>query len=239
VRNSGHYGAAGAYAAMASRAGLMGMALTNVKTPALVPTHGSEACLGTNPIAFSAPADNNRPFLLDMATSIVPVGKVVMAKRRGRLIPRGWAQDSTGKTLRNPDKAIAQRRLAPLGSTPEMGDHKGYGLAAMVEILSSVLPGNQETDGVGHFFLVMDPGRFGEPGAFTSGVDDMMDGLRSSTPQNPDQPVQVAGDPEYSAAERHQREGIPMTRSVLEDIRMVCRESGATFYLDPKPKPKH
>lgn len=232
VRNSGHFGAAGAYAEMAAQRGFIGFAMTNVGTPALVPTHGSTAMLGTNPIAFAAPARSNRPFLLDMATTIVPVGRVAMARRRGRSIPSGWAYGRRGQTTRNPDVAIAQRRMAPLGGTPEMGSYKGYGLAAMVEILASVLSGTCETgDGVGHFFLALDPELFTSAAAFGDNLDSLLDRLRSTEPVSPGAKVRVAGDPEYEAAEHNLRNGILLTRSVIEEIRMVCRRSGAPFVL--------
>ena len=233
VRNSGHFGAAGAYAAMAAQADLIGTATTDVLQPAMVPTHGLEAVLGTNPIAFSAPAENNKPFLLDMATTIVPVGKLAMAWRKGRLIPKGWAFNGRGRSIKNPRKAIAQRRLSPLGNTSVMGGHKGYGLAAMVEILSSRLSGDsRENTGVGHFFLALDPGQFGETSAFKHNVDVMMDNLRSSKPKSSGSPVQVAGDPEYVAAAERERDGIPLTRCVIEDIRAVCEASDVPFLLD-------
>ena len=232
VRNSGHFGAAGSYAEMAAQAGLIGFAMTNVGSPALVPTHGSTAMLGTNPIAFAAPARKNRPFLLDMATTIVPVGKVDMARRRGRSIPSGWAYGRGGQSTTNPDIAIAQRRMVPLGGTPTMGGHKGYGLAAMVEILSSVLSGHCETsDGVGHFFLALDPGMFTSGAAFGDNLDSLLDRLRSTNPTSAGIRVRVAGDPEYEAAENNLLNGIPLTRSVIEDIRMVCRKSGAPFLI--------
>ncbi len=233
VRNSGHFGAAGAYAAMAAQADLIGLAATDVLQPAMVPTHGLEAVLGTNPIAFSAPAEKNNPFLLDMATTIVPVGKLSMAWRKGRLIPKSWALDDRGKSIRNPRKAIAQRRLNPLENTSVMGGHKGYGLAAMVEILSSRLSGDsRENTGVGHFFLALDPGQFCETAAFKHNVDVMMDNLRSSKSDSSGNPVQVAGDPEYEAADERQRDGIPLTRCVIEDIRAVCNASEIPFLLD-------
>lgn len=235
VRNSGHFGAAGAYASMASQAGLIGLAMTDVLQPALVPTSGLTAMLGTNPIAFSAPAKSNMPFLLDMATTIVPVGKIAMAWRRGRSIPAGWALDGHGRTIRNPRKAFSQRLLSPLGNTSTLGGHKGYGLAAMVEILSSRLSGDSSSNtGVGHFFLVLDPGQFGETDSFKNNVDVMIDNLRSSKAKKPDKPVQVAGDPEYRAAADRQENGIPLARCVIEDIRYVCRESGVPFLLDPE-----
>jgi len=232
VRNSGHFGAAGSYVAMAADKGLVGIAMTSILEPAVVPTHGVQAMLGTNPIAFSAPASRNRPFLLDMATSIVPTGKLFMAWRKGKFIPRGWAFNHKGRSLRNPYFAMNARRLAPLGGTLQMGGHKGYGLASMVEILSAILPGCLEFDSrIGHFFLTIDPGRFGDISLFRDNTDDFIDSLRASQPQDPNYPIQVAGDPEYEAAADRMENGIPLTRVVIEDIRFICDDTGATFLL--------
>jgi LDH2 family malate/lactate/ureidoglycolate dehydrogenase len=241
VRNSSHYGAAGAYAALAAKSGFIGIATTNTAKPAIVPTFGLEAMLGTNPIAFAAPTTRNQPFLLDMATSTAPVGKIVTAWRRARPIPNGWALDAEGKPVTNARRAFKLRRLTPLGSSREMGSQKGYGLAAMVEILSAVLSGSQNKPGatktdtqVGHFFLALDPQRFRDKGEFETDLDEMMDSLRASKPSDQTQPVLVAGDPEYLAESERRRSGIPLSRSVFEDIRMICRVSGVPFTLDTK-----
>jgi LDH2 family malate/lactate/ureidoglycolate dehydrogenase len=241
VRNSGHYGAAGSYAALAAESGCIGIATTNTAQPAVVPTFGLEAMLGTNPIAFAAPAARNRPFLLDMATSTVPLGKLMTAWRNGKTVPAGWALDDEGRPVTNPRLAFEHRRLTPLGSSHAMGSHKGYGLATMVEILSSLLPGLKnarsaaEPDGrVGHFFLAMDPRRFRGEGKFEADLGSMMDSLRACKAADPQQPVLVAGDPEYAAQVERRRAGIPLARSLFEDMRMVCRASGVPFVLDTK-----
>lgn len=238
VCNSGHYGAAGAYAAMAAEVGLIGFATTNTRTRAVVPTLGTDAMLGTNPIAFAAPAVRNRPFLLDMATSTASVGKLTMAWRHGRAIPEGWAVNAKGVALTDGRAAAVHRRLTPLGSTHEMGSHKGYGLAVAMEILSSVLPGGQgradTTSRVGHFFLTIDPRRFRDHGEFEADLDALMDSLHASRPVDPKRPVLVAGDPEYAASATRQHTGIPLTRRVVEDIRTVARAAAAPFLLDRK-----
>ena len=238
VRNSGHYGAAGAYAAMAAQAGFIGVATTNTQTPAVVPTFGAEAKLGTNPIAFAAPATRNPPFVLDMATSTASLGALTMAWRKGRSIPVGWALAPNGAPVTNGRRAATLRRLTPLGSRREMGSHKGYGLAVAVEILSSVLPGRRSRDNtpagasVGHFFLAIDPRRFRDEGGFEADLDGMIDSLHACPPLHPSQPVLVAGDPERAAYAERRRCGIPLSRSVVEDIRTVARASGVPFVLD-------
>jgi LDH2 family malate/lactate/ureidoglycolate dehydrogenase len=238
VRHSGHYGAAGAYAVMAAERGLIGLATTSTPTPAVVPTFGRKPMLGTNPIALAAPAGRNRPFLLDMATSTVSLGKLLERWRSGRALPPRWAVDAHGRPLTNGRIAAQQRRLAPLGGDREGGSHKGYGLAVVVEILSAILPGIALTDPaagrrdeVGHFFLALDPARFREAAGFAGDLDQLLDSLRGAEPIDPRQPVLVAGDPEQATLVRRRRDGIPLTRSVFEDLRAVARAAGAPFVL--------
>lgn len=225
VRNSGHFGAAGAYAAMAADAGLIGLVTTNAAEPAVVPTFGRDPKLGTNPIALAAPAGRNRPFLLDMATSAASLGQAVVAWRKGRPIPAGWAIDPSGRPVTSGRAAARHRRMLPLGSTRTMGSHKGYGLATAVEILSSVLSGSEA---VGHFTLALDPEAFRT--GFEESLDTLLDDLRATPPVRTD-PVQVAGDPERAAAAERARGGIPLARAVVEDIRGVARAAGAEFLL--------
>lgn len=234
VRNSGHYGAAGAYALMAAREGLIGLSTTSTLEPAIVPTFGLDAMLGTNPIAFGAPVTGSRPFLLDMATSTVSLGKVATVGHRGRSIPRGWALDVRGQSVTSPRAAIRQRRLTPLGSVADTSSYKGYGLAAMVEVLSAVLPGTRDATrpAVGHFFLALDPRRFRDEGAFEADLDRLMGQLRGTRPADPTQPVLVPGDPEYAAHAQRSQSGIPLTRSVLEELRAVCLVSGVPYTLE-------
>jgi LDH2 family malate/lactate/ureidoglycolate dehydrogenase len=134
--------------------------------------------------------------------------------------------------------AADERRLTPLGGTPELGSHKGYGLGAMVEILSSVLPGSRSAvlpgaagTGIGHFLLALDPGRFRRRGEFEDELDLFLDSLRRSPPADPSRPVQVPGDPERATAEQR-RAGIALTRSVVEDLRAVAAATGVPFMLD-------
>jgi len=240
VRNSGHFGAAGSYASLATRAGLIGVATTSTRVPSVVPTFGVDARLGTNPIAFAAPAASEPPFLLDMATSTAPLGRLGVSARRGRSIPRGWALDARGRPETNARRAIEARRLTPLGGSREQGSHKGYGLAAMVEILSAVLPGTRratadagEVPRVGHFFLALDPARFRDDGGFANALDALLATLRDTPPVDRASPVQIAGDPERAAGVERTRDGIPLPRAVVEDIRHVARSCGAPFLLAP------
>jgi LDH2 family malate/lactate/ureidoglycolate dehydrogenase len=243
VRNSHHYGAAGAYAERASDRGLIGIAMTAVARPNVVPLFGADAMFGTNPIAFAAPAKRNPPFLLDMATSTAALGKLTIASRVKKPIPDGWALDADGRTLTDPDVALVHRRLTPLGSSRPMGGHKGYGLAMMVEVLCTTLSGAQygalreqrDPDAarhdVGHFFLAIDPASFREDGAFEADLDEMIDALHATRPIDPTVPVQVAGDPEMRARAERRANGIPLSARLAQELREIAEAAGAPYLI--------
>jgi LDH2 family malate/lactate/ureidoglycolate dehydrogenase len=246
VRNSNHYGAAGYYSTLASAEGIIGMAFTSVTSAIVVPTFSREPYLGTNPIAFAAPAKKNKPLSLDMATSTVASGKVSIAKRTGKPMPVGWVVDKEGRPLTDASKAPSgNRRLTALGGTRELGSHKGYGLGLMVEVLCSTLNGqisgvrdthdpdfrNKTRETVGHFFMAIDPEMFGGGEGFREEMDALMDRLRGLPPVDAAEPVQVAGDQQYKDYAERSKSGIPLTKALYEEVRAVCQASGAPFML--------
>lgn len=239
VCNSGHFGAAGAYASMAADAGLIGMVTTSTPTPTVVPTFGRQAMLGTNPIAFAAPARRHPMFLLDMATSTASFGKVLEQWRKGHAIPDRWMLDQEGAPLTTGHAALANQRLTPLGGDLDGASYKGYGLAMMVEMLSAALSGVAFADPrlgrrprVGHFLLALDPSRFAAGTAFTDYVDALIDAMRATDPIEPGRPVLVPGDPERTTLAERSVNGIPLTAGVVEDLRQVAGVSGVPFLLD-------
>ncbi len=230
VRNSNHFGAAGAYAMMAPARGLIGFVTCATWRPGIVPTFGADAMLGTNPIAFAAPGKAGPPFCLDMATSTVAFNKVKMAAWHGKELRPGWAMDANGQPLTDAATAVKSIRLTPLGGLPEMSSHKGYGLATMVEILSTTLSGSffaatrpkEHPDAprhnVGHFFFALDPKAFTEDSEFESGLDSMLAALRGARRADESQPVLVAGDPEHEQLVSRMRDGIPLSEEMCRTL---------------------
>jgi LDH2 family malate/lactate/ureidoglycolate dehydrogenase len=249
VFNSHHFGAAGYYAAMASKRGMVGMVTSATRTMAVVPTRGKVPVLGTNPIALAAPAKRNAPFLLDMATSAAANNKIKVYGLNGKKLPRGWVFDDAGQPVLDPELALEiiyktkKGGLTPLGGTAEMSSHKGYGLALLVHILGGTLPGASfspirvktqkpaDPDRLGHFFLAIDPKAFRPEGAFEDDLDAVIDVLHATPPLDPAEPVLVPGDPEVKAREQRLREGIPIPGTLLEKIKSVCENSGVPFIL--------
>ncbi|WP_426958374.1 Ldh family oxidoreductase [Muricoccus radiodurans] len=250
VRNSHHFGAAGYYAAMAAEAGLIGVVTSATRSINVVPTHGRTPILGTNPIAVCAPAGRNRAFRLDMATSSTAANKVRVYGLKGKQVPEGWVVDGNGNPIRDATEAMHTLReldeggLTPLGGTPAMASHKGYGLGVVAHILGGVLSGAsfsplrvktqrpQDPDDLGHFFLAIDPDAFREEGEFEADMDEVIDVLHGAPRANPDQPVLVPGDPEAETRATRLRDGIPLPETLTAKIREVCEGCGAPYLLE-------
>lgn len=228
VRGSRHYGMAGYYSMMAVPHDMIGLSLTN-SDKLVLPTFGKEARLGTNPISVAAPANFEAPFLLDMATSTVPFGKLMLARRAGQRIPMGWASDAEGVPTTDPSVAVEALRLLPLGSSYELGSHKGYSLAVVVDILTGLLSGAgigmDEGLGpqVGHFFGALRIDLMRSAKVFKEEMDSMLKRLRS-TPSVDDEPVIYAGFKEFCAEQERSREGIPLHPGVIDYLRRLSAE---------------
>lgn len=250
VVNSHHFGAAGWYARLAATRGLLGLVTSSARSVLLVPTGGAAPMLGTNPIAFAAPARRNRSFVLDMATTTVAANKVKVYELNGKPVPEGWVVDGQGHPVTDSALAMEQlfRRpeggLTPLGGSAAGGGHKGYGLAMMAQILGATLSGGSfsplrernrmgadEPDNIGHFFLALDPAAFRLPGAFEDDLDDAIDALHAMPAADPARPVLVAGEPEEAEREARLAQGIPMPDTLLRQIAEICGRCGAPSLL--------
>ena len=244
VRNSAHFGATGYYTLMAARQGLIGMACTSASGIQVAPTFGKEAKLGTDPWSFAAPSGDDKPFLLDMATTTVAAGRIRNKANEGLPTPDGWVLDSEGRPSNDP--LVAREKggfLTSLGGSPENSSYKGYGLAAMVNILASCLSGatlitdpqhTKKPQGmdIGHFFMAIDPGLFREGGDFKKDVAQFSNDLRATKPIDPAQPVMVAGDPQWKNAEKRMADGIPVGPGLLNQVRQIAQASAAPWLLD-------
>lgn len=251
VRNSNHYGIAGTYAMMALEHDCIGISMTNAFV-FVVPTFARQAMLGTNPIAVAVPTGGERPFVLDMSTSAVPFGKLEVSERLGESIPPGWAVDEAGRPATDPGRVmdnLRERRglgggLLPLGGAGELlGGHKGYGLAVLVDILCGVLPGALYADlvyptapdgtalpsGIGHFFGALRVDAFRPLDAFKAAMDDLQRRLKDAPRAEGQERIYIHGEKEFEEAERRARQGIPLSPSVLTELRQIAAELDIPF----------
>ncbi|MGH7827609.1 MAG: Ldh family oxidoreductase [Candidatus Binatia bacterium] len=235
VRNSRHFGMSAYYAMRALPHDMIGLAMTNASRQ-VVPTFGREAKFGTNPICVAAPAKDELPFVLDMATNTAAAGKLEVAARRGEAIPLGWALDENAAPTTDPRVAQKARRLLPLGGTREAGSHKGYGLAIVVEILCGVLTGtvtalNSNQDPRGHFFGAIHIDPFRPVEEFKSDIDRLIRELKSTPPIDGRKRVYVAGEIEFETAKERTANGIPLHDSIIKDLREVSAQLSLPFDL--------
>ena len=223
VRNSNHFGACANYSMMALTRGMIGLAFTNSPFVAMAPTFGRKPMMGTNPISVAAPAAVREPYVLDMATTTVAVGKLNIALRWNKPIPEGWGLDERAQATTDPSRVLASRLLSPLGGSRELGSHKGYGLGVLVDILSGVLGGAvygdvldrkglraQKLTNTGHCFAAIDIKRFRPLEEFTADMDDMLGALQDMPTADGHERVYTAGQPEAETARHRRVTGIPV-----------------------------
>ena len=242
VRNSTHFGIAGYYSLMATKEGMIGFAVTNAR-PSMPPTFGVEPMLGTNPLTVGAPTDEEFPFLIDCATTIVQRGKVELYNRINKPLPDGVVITDDGKTETDPAKILegmskGKAALLPLGGKGEdTSGYKGYGYATLVEILSAALQDGiylKDTIGivengqkrlkVGHFFLAINVESFLSIGSFKKTAGNIMRGLRESKKAPGEEKIYTAGEKEFIAEQERLKTGIPINKSLQEDIKIMRKE---------------
>ena len=244
VRNSNHYGIAGYYSLMALEHDLIGVSMTNA-APLVVPTFGRNAVLGTNPISVAAPALKEKPFVLDMATSVVPRGKLEVLDRKGLPMPPGWAVDETGRGSTDAKRVLnaMSKRLGggilPLGGEgEEHSGHKGYGLALMVDVFSGVLSGaatglkvnaDEQRPDVGHFFMALDPAAFRPLDEFKRDMDKLARELKDSPKAQGQVRIYVHGEKSFARTERFRKDGVPLDPKVVEAIKKTGSELGVKW----------
>src|SRR5262247_2924789 len=250
VRHTNHFGIAGYYPLKALERDLIGWAMTN-STKLVAPLWGAERMLGTNPIAIAFPGYKEPPIVIDMATSAVAYGKIEIALRKKDQVPKGWLIDKEGHATTNPQDMIAGGAQLPLGSEREMGGHKGYALASMVDILCCVLSGanwgpfappfalRQEIPkrsvgkGIGHFFGAMQIDGFIDKDEFKRQIDDYVRTFRATKPAPGTNGPLIPGDPERVAEAVRSKEGIPLLKPVVDDLLDISKRTGVPFSATP------
>jgi LDH2 family malate/lactate/ureidoglycolate dehydrogenase len=238
VQNSNHFGIAGYHAMMALEHDMIGIALTNA-SPLVSPTFSVERLLGTNPICVAIPAGDEHAFVADMATTTAANGKLEILQRKAGVAPLGWIQTKEGKQSTDPHELKAGGALLPLGGDREHGSHKGYALGAIVDIFSAILsganygpwvppfpayvpmPDEQPGKGIGHFFGAMRIDAFRPADEFKMHMDKWIKRFRSAKTVEGQEKVLIPGDPESEMEAERMKNGIPLLKPVVEDLKFL------------------
>ena len=248
VQNSNHFGIAGYHAMKALPSQMIGWAMTHA-APLVTPTFSKEKLLGTNPIAVAIPAKEEPAFVADFASTAVAYGKLEILQRKGLDTPDGWVQDANGDPCNDAFAIKNGGALLPLGGDREHGSHKGYGLGAIVDILSGVLSGANfgpwvppfatagfmqagETvgNGTGHFLGAMRVDAFRPAEDFTHDMDKWIRRFRSAQAVDGKQ-VLIPGDPERELEKIRLHEGIPLLDPVVADLKGLASRFSLDFNI--------
>ncbi|GAB6179140.1 Ldh family oxidoreductase [Desulfotomaculum defluvii] len=230
VKHSNHYGASAYFCKQAAAAGMIGMGFTN--TPSGIPPWGGkEPYFGTNPIAFGFPG-KKQPVVVDMSSSIVARGHIILAAKQGKPIPEGWAIDKDGKPTTDAKAALG-------GAVLPMAGPKGYAMALAVEIMSGVLSGaavgkevgwiydeSTKPVDIGHTFIAMDVSKFMPAESFVSRMDQMITEIKDTPKAEGVEEIFIPGERRTMKANTRQQEGIPVPDQLLAELNDLAKSIG-------------
>jgi LDH2 family malate/lactate/ureidoglycolate dehydrogenase len=235
VSHSNHYGAAAYWAMMALPQGMIGFSSTNA--PATVaPTGGRRPMLGTNPFAVAIPAAQEQPFVLDLATTVVPYGRIFLHAKQNKPLEPGWAFDECGRPTVDPQAAL-KGFLAPIGG------YKGYGISLAIDLLCGVMTGSsygahfpgfladnlKDPTDVGSIFAALRIESFMDLDQFTKGMDRALCEIKCSARAEGVKRIYVPGEIEFETKVERLAKGIPIPEQVLADFVMLGKEVGVLF----------
>jgi LDH2 family malate/lactate/ureidoglycolate dehydrogenase len=230
VRNSNHFGTCMYYTLMGAREGCV-MFLTTNGGPAMAPWGGRKKIIGTNPWSVAAPAGRRSPFVVDMANTGVARGKIYLARNKRLPIPLGWAINAAGEPTTDPQEAID-------GIILPMAEHKGYAIAAMVDVLSGVLTGSgflsavhspyqtAEKSNCGHLMVAMNITAFQPLAEFNERMEQFIAEIKSVPLAKGYDEVFYPGEIEAGNDARNRKEGLLFPDDTLADLRRIAKETG-------------
>ena len=234
ARHSNHAGAAATYVAMAAEHDMVALYGTNGSANHMAPWGSTDLLLGTNPIAAAVPGLEEPPVVMDIATTVSSFGKVRTAAQRGEDLPIGWMMDREGKPLTDSSR-ISEGTLMPIGG------HKGYALSLVVGLLAATLSGAQmgvDVEGMGddvyqstpvnngHFMIVVDPARFGDPADFRRRVDGVERTMRAAETLPGFDKVRVPGDGRAAKIADYEANGVPVHAALLKNLAALAEDLG-------------
>src|SRR6516164_3869713 len=239
LRNPHHIGRVGTYGEMCAEAGLVSFHFVNVTDarPAVAPWRGTDARCSTNPVCIAIPGpDPERPIILDMATSVVAMGKVRVARNKGEQLKPGILLDGDGKPTTDPGAMYRD----PRGAVLTLGEHKGYALALVCEMLAGALCGSgtmrPERQGAGTatngmLTIVIDPSRLVDREWLRQEIAAMTAYITASPPQHPSEPVLIPGDPERISRAERIKNGVPVDDETWRELTVAAR--GVNVLVEP------
>ncbi|UFJ38924.1 Ldh family oxidoreductase [Brevibacillus humidisoli] len=234
VKGSNHFGTASYFCQLASSRHLIAIAFTN-SPPGIPPWGGVKPFFGTNPIAFGFPTGTDRPVMVDLSTSVVARGKIILAAKQGEAIPAGWAIDERGEMTEDPQDALR-------GAVLPVGGPKGYALALAIELLTGVLSGaaygphvnaiyddDASAANVGHFFILLDIEKFMPVQRYTQLMQTFLEEVKSVPRAAGVEEILYPGERRAREYEARLTEGIRLSTEVDQELRQLAADLDVAF----------
>lgn len=228
VKNSHHFGAAAYFSELALESDMIGISLSNT-TPLMPAIGGASPVVGNNPISFAVPTQNEIPISFDMACSVVAMGKILNAQKKGSDIPLGWGVDQRGNPTIKPQDVLNGGFISPVGGA------KGFGLALMVDILSGVLLGGaygagvksiyqdiQKPNSCGHMFIAINISDFIPINMFKEHVDQMIRAIKNSKKSEGITEIYMPGEIEYNYKEKNKINGLKIPKIIVNELNEIA-----------------
>lgn len=238
VKNSCHFGAAGFYANLAAKEGLIGLSMSNADPVIAVP-NGCKKAIGTNPFSFAAPLGNGKSVFLDIALSNVAALKVIMAQEKNQPIPDTWLVDEEGQPTTDAFKFPKNASLQPMAA------HKGYGFAVLVELLAAVMTGAgilsevsswnldlSSTNNAGHAFIAIDISKMMPMDMFTARINQMAEELKNGPKAKGAEKIFLPGEMEWDRREKVLASGeLELTDAMAASLEKLAEDSNLELNL--------
>src|SRR5215471_4529901 len=231
LRNPHHIGRVGTYGEICAEAGMVSFHFVNVTDarPAVAPWRGTDARFSTNPVCIAIPGPEPAPpIILDMATSVIAMGKVRVARNKGEQMKPGILLDGHGKPTTAPGAMYRQ----PRGAVLTFGEHKGYALAFVCEMLAGALCGSgtmsperqgRGTATNGMLTIIIDPERLVDRAWLRDEIAAMTAYITASPPSHPNEPVLIPGDPERLTRAERIKNGVPVDDETWRELVVAAR----------------
>lgn len=229
VKNSNHFGTGAYYALKAIEKDMILLVMSNA-SQTMPPTGGKRPFIGTNPLCIGVPAGKELPFLLDMATSVVARGKIIVAAQKGEEIPNGWAVDKDGVPTTDAEAALE-------GAVLPVGGPKGYAISMFIDILAGVLTGAgfgkyvnnmyenwEEPQNVGHIFIAIDINRFMPIDMFKERMDCYIQQIKAEPKADGVDEILVPGEIEFRKTKERMQNGIVLPEKTVEELERIGRK---------------
>ncbi|GAB7389107.1 Ldh family oxidoreductase [Bacillaceae bacterium] len=234
VKHSNHFGTGAYYVLKALEKDMILLVMSNA-SQTMPPTGGIRPFIGTNPLAVGFPTEREVPFVLDMATSVVARGKIIVAARKGKSIPLGWAIDKEGRPTTDAQAALE-------GSVLPVGGAKGYAISMFIDILCGVLTGAgfgryvnnmyenwEQPQNVGHFFIAIDIDKFMPLSAFKSRLDQYIREIKAEPKAPGVDEILIPGELEHRTTLARKQNGIELPRKVVEELTEIGEKYGLSL----------